>query len=665
MSKRVYELSKELGLSNKELLSLLKELKLDISSTISSVSHEVEEQVTFFLENKKNKKTKGDSSPKSRAAVSPMPNVSKNKKKQSREINIKNDNSDNIAENTVDSVEIIVKPMTVGEFAEKANKPATEVILTLLLKGKVAAKNQIIQEETVELLANEYGLTAVKPKKKESEVLSKMEDSSLGTVVERLPIVVVVGHVDHGKTTLLDYIRNTRVTAKEKGGITQHLGAYEVPTGHGNIVFLDTPGHEAFSIMRARGINVADIVVLVVAADDSVMPQTIEAIKKSKEVGLPIIVAVNKIDKASEAQLEKVKSDLSQHDLLPEEWGGQTVLVPISAKTGEGVNDLLEVLALQSELMELKSNISIPAKGYILESHIEKGRGPVATVIILQGTLSIKDYFICGETTGKVTSLVNSSGKNLKTALPSIPVKVSGFSMLPQVGDIFRVVSKAEAKKGVTESPLRAPVATVSTGEQSINLIIKADNASSKEAVVNSIEKLNKKVEVDINMVASSIGSVTESDITLAADTQSIIYGFTVKVEPKAKSLAAKLDVEIKIFDIIYKLLEDLEDLAESKKKIVYISKKIGEASVLKVFDIKNLGVIAGSLVKSGMVSKDSTVKIYRGKQKIGEGPIKSLQKEKKTVKEVQAGFECGFLVDGFTAWEIDDRVEFYLEVPE
>jgi translation initiation factor IF-2 len=447
------------------------------------------------------------------------------------------------------------------------------------------------------------------------------------------------------------------------------LGAYEVTTNHGDVVFLDTPGHEAFSIMRSRGIKVADVAVLMVAADDGVMPQTIEAIKSAKEVGLPLIVAINKVDKATPAQVENVKKGLAQYDLLPEEWGGETVCVPISALKGDGIDDLLEVLSLQAELLELKADTSVAPQGYILESKIEKGLGPVATVICLHGILKLKDHFIAGKTTGKVTSMINSAGKRVSRVLPGIPVQVSGFSELPFTGDAFNVVTKQEARKGVSVvKKQQAPKSLIHKDKdiKTINLVVKSDNVSSSEAIVNAIEKISHKIDsVTFNIVHAGVGDITENDVNLAHDTQALLYGFTVRVEPNALALSKTLRIQLNQFDIIYKLLEDLEAVAEKNKKIKYVSEKIGEASVLKTFDIKNLGVIAGCIVKSGVINKNGLIKVYRGRKYIGEGSIDSLQKERKAVKEVSAGFECGILIKGFNDWNIDDRAECYIDVPE
>ena len=478
-------------------------------------------------------------------------------------------------------------------------------------------------------------------------------------------MAVVIGHVDHGKTTLLDFIRKTRVAAKEKGGITQHLGAYEVKTAQGNLVFLDTPGHEAFSFMRARGIKVADIAILVVAADDGVMPQTVEAITRAKLAGIPIIVALNKMDKATPAQVETVKRQLAQHDLVPEEWGGPIPCMPISAKLGTGIDELLDVIVLQSQLMELKANLSVPARGFVLESKIEKGRGPVATVICQHGILRVGDYFIAGTTSGKVSSMVDSSGKRVQEAYPSVPVQVAGFAELPQAGDAFEVATQEEVKKRVVQGAEQRPDLFLkkTLSEKEIPIIVKADNASSKEALLNALSKISSDHRT-VTVVTAAVGDITESDVMLASDTGSFIYGFHTKPSANAAELAQKKAVVIKTFDIIYKLLEDISLLLEAGKPVKMITKKIGEASVLKVFDIKGLGIVAGAHVKTGRFVKDGKVIVWRGKSKAGEGTIKGLQRDRKAVKEVHAGFECAFLVDGFDTWEPDDRVECFQEVP-
>ncbi len=563
---------------------------------------------------------------------------------------------------------ITLESMSVAALAEKLKKPIAEVMVTLIKWGIVAAKNQILPEDVVARVARHYEVDVV-PKQK--ELIETEEKGTLSSKdanqVERPPVVVVLGHVDHGKTTLLDFIRKTRVAAREKGGITQHLGAYEATTPQGNIIFIDTPGHEAFSKMRMRGIKVADIVILVVAADDSVMPQTVEAIKQAKSMGVPIIIAINKMDKVDTARLDVVKRDLAQHDLLPEEWGGDVVLAPISAKTGQGVDQLLDMVILQSQLMELKASITGLAKGYVLESKLEKGRGPVATILCQHGILKVGDFFVCGTTHGRVSSLVDSHGNRINQAKPAIPVLVAGFSELPNAGDYFQAVSqqdyRAERARAVEPKPSSPGLSFLK--KEAINIIIKTDTNSSKEALLGSIHKLSKKFEKKFNIVYSGIGDISESDVDFAATTGATLIALHVKAEPNAMSLAQKQLVTIKLYDIIYKLLEDLEAIAEGAKAIKMVRTKIGEAIVRQVFNIKGLGVIAGSYVNDGRFSKDGTVVVLRGNRKVGEGKIKSLQRDKKAVKEVHAGYECGFLVDGFDAWEVDDRVECYLEVPE
>lgn len=686
MSVRVYELSKKIGISNKELIDIL----AGHGFTLTSIAV-VPPEALALLESKKEQKVSSESPASSSKVEDSKPTVTTSssekkvekkqpvvEKKQPVKEEIKRpapqeQPSPQSPKKTVTTPEpardktgeIEIGPMTVGDFALKAQKPVAEVIITLLKQGIVAVKNQPLTTEVIGKLAQHYGIKVVEKQKKEATVQMPKEVAREGNWQERNPIVVVIGHVDHGKTTLLDFIRKTRVAAKEKGGITQHLGAYEVKTDHGTIVFLDTPGHEAFSLMRARGIRVADIAILVVAADDGVMPQTIEAIKRSKEADIQLIVALNKMDKATPGQVEVVKRQLAEQNLVPEEWGGQTVCMPISAKLGTGVDELLEVVALQAQLLDLKANLSLPAQGYVLESKVEKGRGPVATVICHHGILKVGDYFNAGSTWGKVSSLLDYKGERLQKVYPSTPVQISGFSELPQAGDFFQVTTQEAAKKGLLTARIRPEVPyTQKEGKATLSLIIKTDNASSREAIVNALSKI-KCEHKKCSIMYSGVGDISERDVMLAADTGSLIYGFHVKVEANALPVVQKKGVVIKTFDIIYKLLEDVEQVLESGKPIKMVTKKIGEAIVLKVFDIKNLGIIAGAQVKSGRFIRDGKVTIWRGKQKVGEGTIKGLQRDRKAVKEVHTGFECAFLVDGFDTWEVDDRVECYQEVPE
>lgn len=564
-------------------------------------------------------------------------------------------------------VEIIIQQMGLAEVAEKIRKPVTDVIVTLLKWGIVVTKNQVISEDLVQRLADHYGVPTIKSSaRSESAHVMNKKVIGDGTLEKRPPVVVVVGHVDHGKTTLLDYIRKTRVAFKEKGGITQHLGAYEATTPHGNIVFLDTPGHEAFVKIRQRGIKVADIVILIVAADDGVMPQTVEAIKYALSMKVPIVVAVNKMDRVDTARLDVIKRQLNQHGITVEDWGGDIICVPLSAKTGEGVDRLLEMVSLQAEMMELRAEIDVPADGYVLESSSEKGRGCVVTLIAQNGILKVGDYMVCGNTYGHISSLFDSYGKRVKEIHPALPAQASGFDGRPEAGDFFRVVSKAEYLKAKSAGEGKLSSANKRfMYENGINLLVKADNHSSLEAVVEGIDRLSKKVIKGFNILRQDIGDVNEGDIEFAFNTGARIICFNVRAESNANSLADRRNVTIMHYGIIYKLLEELDAIAQAAKDIEMVRTKIGEATVLRIFDIKKVGVIAGSVIRDGRFTRDGYAVIWRGKNKVGEGKITSLQRDKKSVKEISVGFECAFMVDGFTEWQEDDRVECFIDVPK
>jgi translation initiation factor IF-2 len=561
---------------------------------------------------------------------------------------------------------VVIEPMTPAIAALKMGKSVNEIIMTLLGWGMIVPKNQMITEVVIGRLADQFGLKRESRVQERTIIAHSQVVESQGELQERLPVVVVVGHVDHGKTSLLDYIRKTRVAAKEKGGITQHIGAYEASTRHGNIIFLDTPGHEAFSKIRQRGIRLADIAILIVAADDGIMPQTAEAIKHIKAMNVPIVVAINKVDKVEPARIEAIKQQLSQYDLLTEDWGGQVLCVPISAKTGAGVDELLELLVLQAHMLELRANPNAEARGYILESEIEKGRGAVATLICQHGSVHIGDFFVCGKTVGHVTSLVNSHGARVESAGPSIPVRVAGFEQLPEVGDYFEVIPKElylSKRSAIKEHVIQPAHASGHAG--SINLLIKVDTNSTLEALMEAVEKVSKKSPVPFHIVYSSVGSITESDVELAYNTGCRIVGLHTRIETKAALLAQQRGVIVELYDIIYKMLETLQAYSESKKVIEYKREKTGTATVLKVFDIKKLGIIAGCMVNDGTFVRKGIVVAFRRNAKVGEGKITSLQRDKKTVKEVHSGFECGFIAQGFQDWQEGDTVECYIEVPK
>lgn len=659
---RVYEFAKQNNLTTKEVLDALSKGNFNIGSHMSVLA---EKEMNYL--NKIFKTNKGIVEKVDDVVVHKTVQETKKPITTPKVMQTAKTARVVIEPKKIEKAPFVVMPMTVDAFATAAEKSVVDVIMTLLKWGVVAAKNKVIEKDVVARLVTHYDIP-VSTATSTQEVIDKgVIQSSEGESETRLPVVVVMGHVDHGKTTLLDFIRKTRVASREKGGITQHLGAYQAKTLQGDIVFIDTPGHEAFSRMRMRGVKVADIAILVVAADDGVMPQTIEAIKQAKKMEVPIIVAINKIDRVDQARVDVIKRSLAQYDLISEDWGGDVIMVPISAKNGIGIEQLLGMIILQSQLMELKADVTGSAKGYVLEACLEKGRGSVATILLQHGNLQVGDFFACGNTVGKVSSLVDSYGARIKSVGPSHPVRVAGFAELPEAGDFFQEVAEAdyrEAKANPTKQVSSFSQSLV-TGDEVINLVIKVDTNSSKEALLESIAKIGKKIKSQFNIIRALVGDIGEGDISLAASTRSILFGLHIKAEPNALSLAQQEGVEIRLFDIIYKLLENLEALAMSKKKIAMKLVKTGEAVVRRVFDIKGQGVIAGCYVTDGTFSRKGSVVVWRGKQKIGGGVIKTLQRDKKVVKEVHTGFECAFLVENYSDWQENDRVECFIEQPD
>ncbi len=675
---RIYELSKELEIPSKKLIEVLQKEGVSVKSHMSAI----DEKSVALLRKKftvsAGPRQKDDDSTKlSKDAMQKEPVKSSPSRSKSRLSDKSKVSSEPISHKQIpepvlaepieqeEQLEMVIEPLMVSEAAKRMGKAVNDVILTLLKWKIVAPKNQQLAQEVVARLAEHYGIkraTAEAVVKKEFEPLEK---EGAGELRDRLPVVVVLGHVDHGKTTLLDFVRKTRVVAKEKGGITQHLGAYQANTKQGNLVFLDTPGHEAFPKMRQRGIKVADIGVLVVAADDGIMPQTIEAIEHLKKMNVPIVVAINKMDKVDPVRIEVIKRQLAEHDLLPEDWGGQVVCIPISALDGTGVDQLLEMVSLQAQLLELKAAHQGLAHCYVLESKLERGRGAVATLICQHGMLKLGDYFVSGNTTGRVSSIKDSSGKMLQEVGPSIPVSVAGFKDLAASGDLFTVIPKADIRRALQQQAQNAVSVSRGSQEGNINLLVKVDTNSSKEALLDAIYKLSKKSDVGVNIIHSAVGDINESDVELAFSTGTSIIGLHVKLESNASSLAQRRGVSIELYDVIYKLLENLHDRLEGAKEVEMERTKIGEAVVRAVFDIKGVGVIAGSYVQDGRFSRQGYVIAWRGKEKIGEGKITSLQRDKKTVKEVHSGYECGFVVEGITEWQVDDRVECFIDAPK
>jgi translation initiation factor IF-2 len=514
------------------------------------------------------------------------------------------------------------------------------------------------------------------------EELLKEEEENETDLVERPPVICVMGHVDHGKTSLLDAIRKTNVTDKEAGGITQHIGAYTVNVGGRSITFLDTPGHEAFTSMRMRGANSTDIAILVVAADDGVMPQTVEAINHAKAAGIEIIVAVNKIDKPS-ANIDRVKQELSEYELIPEDWGGSTVFAPVSAKTGEGIDQLLEMILLSADILELKANPKRRARGLVIEAELDKGRGPVATVLVQKGTLKVGDFISAGASHGKVRAMIDDKGRRVKEATPSTPVEILGLSAVPGAGEVFIAHdSDKEAKsyadtylaqnkeKKLEETKTRMSLedlfSQIKEGNlKELNLIVKADVQGSVEAVKQSLIKLSNE-EVVVKCIHGGVGAINESDVVLAGASNAIIIGFNVRPDATAKATAEREGVDVRLYNVIYQAIEDVEAAMKGMLDPVYEEKIIGHAEVRQIFKASAIGNIAGAYVLDGEFQRGCKVRITREGEQIFEGNLASLKRFKDDVKEVKTGFECGLVFEGFDKMQELDIVEAYImvEVP-
>lgn len=605
---------------------------------------------------------------------------SKKKKKQKEEA------KQEITKQEEEEIKIVEIPelITVRELSELLDLPVNTIMADLLKRGILATVNQTIDPEIAVQIAEEHGFLA--ELKTEEEVMEKSVKEDLKVVnnedesenlVERPPVVTVMGHVDHGKTTLLDTIRNTDVAAKEKGGITQHIGAYKIKLDSGKeITFLDTPGHEAFTTLRARGSKVADIAVLVVAADDGVRPQTIEAINHTKSAGLPIIVAINKIDKPG-ADPERVKRELSQYELIPEEWGGDTIMVPISAKTGENVEELLENILLVAEILELKANPKKPAIGTVIESKLDPKRGPVATVLVQNGTLKRGDYFVAGLTWGKVRAMFDDRGNQVKEATPGTPVEILGFQDVPQAGDRFVVMKSerearqlAEQRKQKYEEELLAKKAKLRLenleGAKEVNIILKADVQGSLEAIIKTLEELSDKFEdVSINIVHAGLGAITEGDVMLASASNAIVIGFNVRPDSAARKASEEEGVEIKIYGIIYDIIDELEKALKGMLEPTTREEILGSAEVKAIFRVKGVGTVAGCLVIDGVIRRNAKARLVRDGVVIYDGEVSSLKRYKEDVKEVAKGYECGLTLKDFNDIKPGDIIETYEIVEE
>ena len=578
---------------------------------------------------------------------------------------------------------IIPETITIKEFASKLKLQPSTIVKKLFLKGQIVTLNTELTFEQAEEIALEYDVICTMEEKVDviGELLAEAEDPE-ETLVPRPPVVVVMGHVDHGKTSLLDAIRKTNVTSREAGGITQHIGAYMVKINGEPITFLDTPGHEAFTAMRMRGAQATDIAILVVAADDGVMPQTVEAINHAKAAGVEIIVAINKIDRPA-ANIDKVKQELSEYELIPEDWGGSTIFVPVSAKTGEGISNLLEMIILTAEVKELKANPNRKARGLVIEAELDKGKGPVARILVQKGTLHVGDFIAAGACSGKVRAMMNDRGVKVKEATPSTPVEILGLDSVPNAGEVFVATendkdAKAFAATFISESKNKLIEDTkaklslddlfsqIKAGNvKELPIVVKADVQGSVEAVKQSLTKLSND-EVAVKVIHGGVGAINESDVVLAAASNAIIIGFNVKPDQMAKATAERENVDLRLYRVIYQAIEDIESAMNGMLEPIYEEKVIGHAEIRQIFKASGVGSIAGSYVLDGKFVRGCKVRITRDGEQIFDGNLASLKRFKDDVKEVATGYECGLVFEKFNDIKEFDQVEAYamVEVP-
>ncbi len=647
---RVYKLADQIGMQSKEVVEILQDLGIEVTSHMSTIDKETAKIIKNMI----------------------------------KEDEQKDDGEDNLQENekekTTDEYKITL-PVIVKELAEIIDMQPNDLIKTLIQMGYMVNLNQSLNEEIINSLSEKLQKNIVIEKGEQEETtkqnierVGKKKNVDPEKLKLRPPIVTVMGHVDHGKTTLLDYIREASVAAQEAGGITQHIGAYQTVVNDKKITFIDTPGHEAFTAMRARGAQITDIVILVVAADDGVMPQTVEAINHAKAADIPIIVAVNKIDKVN-AEPDRVKQELTEHGLIPEDWGGETICVPISALKQENIDELLEMVLLVSEMEEIKANPDCNAEGVIIEAELDKGRGPVATVLIKNGTLEVGDSLLAGITYGRVRAMLDDNGNRVEKALPSTPVIVLGFSEVPRAGDFVEelshkrareIAAKRQEEKHHEELNQEARVSLedlyqqIQEGEvKELNVIIKADVQGSIEALKDSLLRLGTD-EVEVKVIHTGVGGINETDVNLASTTNAIIIGFNVRPDTNALAMSEKVNVDIRHYRVIYKVIDEIKNamagLLEPELKEVIK----GRAEVRATFKVPDVGIIAGAYMKKGIVNRNYKVRIIRDGVVIHEGEIDSLKRFENDVREVNEGYECGIGIENYNDIKVGDVFEIY-----
>ncbi|WP_145387654.1 translation initiation factor IF-2 [Staphylococcus capitis] len=708
--KRIYEYAKELNLKSKEIIDELKSMNVEVSNHMQALEDDQikaldkkfkKEQNTDDKQNtqnnhqksnnKQNQNNKGNQSNKDKQnnkgnhqknnnqqKNQNKKNGQNNKGKQQNKNNKNNKQQNQAAEpKEMPSKITYQEGITVGELAEKLNVESSGIIKKLFLLGIMANINQSLDEETLELIADDYGVEI------EQEVVIDEEDLSIyfddetedPDAIERPAVVTIMGHVDHGKTTLLDSIRHTKVTEGEAGGITQHIGAYQIENNGKKITFLDTPGHAAFTTMRARGAQVTDITILVVAADDGVMPQTIEAINHAKEADVPTIVAVNKIDKPT-ANPDRVMQELTEYGLIPEDWGGDTIFVPLSALSGDGIEDLLEMIGLVAEVQELKANPDKRAVGTVIEAELDKSRGPAASLLVQNGTLNVGDSIVVGNTYGRIRAMVNDLGKRIKSAGPSTPVEITGINDVPLAGDRFVVFSDEKQARRIGEARHEASVIQqrqesknvsldnlfeqMKQGEmKDLNVIIKGDVQGSVEALAASLMKIDVE-GVNVRIIHTAVGAVNESDVTLANASNGIIIGFNVRPDAGAKRAAEAENVDMRLHRVIYNVIEEIESAMKGLLDPEYEEQVIGQAEVRQTFKVSKVGTIAGSYVTEGKITRNAGVRVIRDGIVLFEGELDTLKRFKDDAKEVAQGYECGITIEKYNDLKEGDIIEAF-----
>ncbi len=693
MSKvRVYELARDIGIESKDLVDFLAELGAEIKNHMSTIEDDIAQMVRDHFQGESKSKS-SQATTKSAAPAKPAAaandtgrngasaqrrtqstrnrppaqsqmaasaNQPKAKPSESRKSNSR-------------GTLVIPDTITVKEFADKLGVPATAIIKTLMGAGVMAGINQSIEHDAAATVARKLGFQVEKPVTRKTGLIDDRVDAP-DELITRAPIVTIMGHVDHGKTTLLDAIRKTRIVESEAGGITQHVGAYQVEHDGKKVSFIDTPGHEAFTAMRSRGAQLTDIAILVVAADDGVMPQTIEALNHAKAADVPIVVAVNKMDRPG-ANPDRVKQQLAEHGLIPEDWGGDTIFVHLSALQGEGIDDLLEMILLVAEMRELTANPNRPANGTVIEAELDKGRGAVATVLVRNGTLRIGDAVVAGAVPGKVRALINDAGQPVKEAGPSVPVEVLGFSDVPNAGDLVEVVDddrtardiaaeRAEEQKNDAQRSKRVRLAElfsqIESGDvKDLYILVKADVQGSVEALRESLEKLSND-NVRVNVIHGAVGGITESDVNLAAASNAIIIGFNVRPETTARSLAEREGVDLRLYRVIYESIQDVEKAMEGMLDPTFEEVVLGRAEVRATFKVPGAGLVAGCYVTDGRILRNAEARVLRDNVVIYEGKLASLKRFKDDVREVAEGYECGIGIERFNDVKEGDVIEAF-----